>query len=156
MSNPDLYAYLLFGTFVACILGTVWAVIGAVLQERRIQRSEAEWRAWFAALPETEKQAGAERLWAAVSETPTCDDQERISRLRGAAVSYDDDRPGMMRIHIASRRADALCKAYTRDWLRAEAKRHGISTHLRKSDTAWFLVNRHGYVAPGYDKRTES
>ena len=64
MTDPNLYAYLLFGAFVACILGTVWAVVGAVLQERRIRRSEAEWRAWFADLPETEKQAGAERLWA--------------------------------------------------------------------------------------------
>ena len=67
MTDPNLYAYLLFGVFVACILGTVWAVGSAVLQERRIRRSEAEWRDWFAALPETEKQAGAERLWAAVS-----------------------------------------------------------------------------------------
>ena len=70
-------------------------------------------------------------------------------------MSYDDDRPGMMRIHIAERRADALCKAFTRDWIRANAKAHGISTHLSKRSMAWYLAANHGYVAPGYDKAAE-
>lgn len=68
MTSSTLYPALLFGTFLACILGTVAAVVGAVLQERRIQRSEDEWRAWFAALPEDQKRAGAERLRAMARE----------------------------------------------------------------------------------------
>jgi len=72
------------------------------------------------------------------------------------SAAYDDDRPGMMRVHIADRRADALCAAHTRDWLRANAKVRGISTSLNKREMAWYLAANHGFTAPGYDKAGES
>jgi len=59
---------------------------------------------------------------------------------------YDDDRPGLMRIHIASRRADLACKRYTRNTLRAFAKGHGApySSGL-KNDLAWHMA-QHGLI----------
>ncbi len=70
-------------------------------------------------------------------------------------MSYDDDRPGMMRVHIAQRRADALCNAYTRDALRHFARLHGVPTgYMNKSDLAFYVACA-GVVAPGYDKAAE-
>lgn len=67
---------------------------------------------------------------------------------------YDDDRPGMMRVHVADRRAQALVNCYTRNRLRAMARGRGLPTGGRKHDLAWHLANA-GVVAPGYDKGTE-
>ena len=58
---------LLGWTLIAvAIVWTVWAICALLLNHRREARSEAEWRAWFAALPESQKRAGAERLLEAV------------------------------------------------------------------------------------------
>lgn len=71
--TTNLYTIVAFWVAVAFLLGTVWAVVSLVAEERRIRRGEREWRAWFDALPETEKLAGAQRLWDAVSSTPIHD-----------------------------------------------------------------------------------
>lgn len=42
--------------------------------------------------------------------------------------TYDDDRPCMMRVHIAQQRGRDLCDRYTRDTLRELARRHGVPT----------------------------
>ena len=93
MTRHDIGAFL-FGVGVAGVLFTCWAVVSAVwehwLEEREEQRDaaeydrqreyhlppaerraaqiDAEWRARYAAMPEAEKRAGAERLWAAVGQ----------------------------------------------------------------------------------------
>jgi hypothetical protein len=68
---------------------------------------------------------------------------------------YEDDRPGMMRVHIAEWRAAALCEAYTRDHLREIARSRGVSTgYKRKRDLAFYVACA-GVVAPGYDKAAE-
>ena len=41
---------------------------------------------------------------------------------------WDDDRPGMMRVHVAQRRAQELCDDYTRDGLRIIARQGGVAT----------------------------
>lgn len=56
-------------------------------------------------------------------------------------TEYDDDRPGMMRVHIAQQRGDALCEFYTRDDLRSIAARVGVPTGYRhKRDLAVSLA----------------
>jgi len=68
---------------------------------------------------------------------------------------YNDDRPGMMRIHIAQRRARALCEAYPRDTLRLIAQRAGVPTgYSLKADLAFELA-LHGVTPPGYDREGE-
>jgi hypothetical protein len=72
------------------------------------------------------------------------------------ANRWDDDRPGMMRVHIAQIRGRALADYYSRDSLRLMASRLGVPTgHRLKSDLAVALA-MHGAVPPGYDKSTES
>ena len=46
-------------------------------------------------------------------------------------TDYDDDRPGMMRVHIAQQRGQALADKYTRSQLRMLAHRHGVPTGYR-------------------------
>jgi hypothetical protein len=59
---------------------------------------------------------------------------------------YGDDRYGMMRIHIASRRADLACARFSRDALRHWAKGHGSPTAVRlKHDLAWYMA-QHGLI----------
>lgn len=69
-------------------------------------------------------------------------------------MSYDDDRPGMMRVHIADRRAQAMVDAFTRDALRHHCRVRELPTGGRKHDLARRLANA-GMVAPGYDKAAE-
>ena len=69
---------------------------------------------------------------------------------------YDDDRPGMMRVHIADARASAACMTYTRSALRAHANSHGVSTsHRVKHDLAWHmaqlgLIDHYGHLRDGF------
>lgn len=54
---------------------------------------------------------------------------------------WDDDRPGMMRVHIAQRRAQELCDNYTRAGLRMIAHSRGVPTGYRlKYDLAVAIV----------------
>lgn len=69
-------------------------------------------------------------------------------------MSYDDDRPGMMRVHICQQRADAMARRFTRDALRAMARARNLPTGGSKLDVAWHLALA-GEVAPGYDKAAE-
>jgi hypothetical protein len=70
--------------------------------------------------------------------------------------AYGDDRPGMMRVHIARERANAACRLYTRAGLNAHARSHGISTsHRLKYDLAWYmaqhgLIDRDGSLRDGF------
>jgi len=63
-----------------------------LLAERRIRRGEAQWRAWFAALPETEKRAGAERMWDAVRSDPLYDATAAHLAFHEAARDLQDER----------------------------------------------------------------
>ena len=69
-------------------------------------------------------------------------------------MSYDDDRPGMMRVHICDQRARALASHYTRDYLRELARERGLPTSGLKHYLAWRLAGA-GVTAPGYDKAAE-
>ncbi len=81
--------------------------------------------------------------------------------IRGAlrAALYDDDRHGMMRVHIAQRRGDLACDRYTRDALRAFAKEHGITPSiLGKRDLATRmayhgLIGADGHLRNGFQPR---
>jgi hypothetical protein len=56
-------------------------------------------------------------------------------------AAYDDDRPGMMRIHVAQERARLACITYGRDSLRAIAASHGMPSGYRlKSELAQALA----------------
>ena len=56
-------------------------------------------------------------------------------------TDYDDDRPGMMRVHIAQRRALELCDDYTRDGLLIIARRQGVPTgYKHKFDLAVAII----------------
>lgn len=62
--------------------------------------------------------------------------------------TYDDDRPGCMRMHVASDRARRACDRFTRDHLRAFAKRHGLHvSHLLKEEIAWDMA-QFGLIEP--------
>lgn len=67
--------------------------------------------------------------------------------------AYNDDRPGLMRIHIADQRGRLACQRYTRNRLRAHAKAHGVTTafgNRLKAGLAWDLA-QHGLIdADGY------
>lgn len=57
-------------------------------------------------------------------------------------MTWDDDRPGMMRVHVAQERARELCERHTMAYLRSMAKQRGISLsgcHC-KADVAFELV----------------
>ena len=63
-------------------------------------------------------------------------------------MTYSDDRPGMMRVHIAEERGRLACERYTRDALRAHAKGHGLSTAFEwryKRNLAWNMA-QHGLI----------
>ena len=72
------------------------------------------------------------------------------------SASYSDDRPGMMRIHIAHERANAACRLYTRAGLNDHARSHGVSTaHRVKHNLAWYmaqhgLIDRDGRLRDGF------
>jgi hypothetical protein len=73
----------------------------------------------------------------------------------GVAVAYDDDRYGMMRVHIAQRRGDLACQRYTRNHLRAVAIGHGVTSVPRKHDLATRmaysgLIDADGYLRDGF------
>ena len=75
--------------------------------------------------------------------------------IRGAlrAALYDDDRYGMMRVHIAQRRGDLACDRYTRNVLRAFAKGHGVTPSiLGKRDLATRMAY-HGLIDAGGNLR---
>lgn len=62
------------------------------------------------------------------------------------AVAYSDDRRGMMRIHIAAQRSRLAGDRYTRDALRAHAKRHGLRLgSATKYHLGWHLA-QHGLI----------
>lgn len=71
-------------------------------------------------------------------------------------AEYEDDRYGMMRVHIAQRRGDLACERYTRNNLRAFAKGHGLTLgSLRKRDLATSmaysgLISADGYLRDGF------
>ena len=70
-------------------------------------------------------------------------------------MSYDDDRPGMMRVHIAEQRAEALMDFYSRNGLSLLANREGLVVgRSTKRDLAVRLAFR-GLTAPGYDRTVE-
>lgn len=61
-------------------------------------------------------------------------------------VTYDDDRRGYMRVHIADQRSRLAGERYTRDHLRSVAKSKGLRLgSLRKSDIGWFMA-QHGLI----------
>ena len=63
------------------------------------------------------------------------------------SADYLDDRPGMMRVHVASERARLACGIYTQSNLRAWAKSHGCpSGDSTKGDLAWRMA-QHGLIA---------
>ena len=67
------------------------------------------------------------------------------------AETYTDDRYGMMRIHIAHRRASAACERYTRNHLRAVAKSKGLRLGgLNKHLMAWHMAQEGLIDADGY------
>jgi hypothetical protein len=70
-------------------------------------------------------------------------------------MSYDDNRVGMMRSHIAQQRAAALCDYYPRDVLRAMARKKGLPAgQSHKIDLALELAYS-GTIAPDYDIEKE-
>ena len=72
------------------------------------------------------------------------------------STEYRDDRPGMMRVHIAGERAYLACERYTRNQLRAHAKgRASRPGHSIKFDLAWQmaqdgLIDANGYLRDGF------
>lgn len=55
--------------------------------------------------------------------------------------AYDDDRPGMMRVHVAQQRANGLEAVHTRDGLRRIARDRGVPTgYPTKRDLAIALA----------------
>jgi len=69
---------------------------------------------------------------------------------------YDDDRYGMMRVHIAQRRGQEACRRYTRNALRNHAKSKGFKFgRLTKMNMAWMmaqngLIDSDGYLRDGF------
>ena len=62
------------------------------------------------------------------------------------SADYNDDRRGMMRIHVASMRADIACRLYTQTALRAHARARGVTARYSlKSDLAWEMA-QHGLI----------
>lgn len=59
---------------------------------------------------------------------------------------YGDDRPGMMRVHIADERSRLAGSRFTRDQLRTWAKAHGHKWgSLHKHDLGWQMA-QHGLI----------
>ena len=56
-------------------------------------------------------------------------------------AAYDDERPGMMRVHVAQQRAQALCSQHTRNDLRELARAVGVPAgYSTKFDLALALA----------------
>jgi hypothetical protein len=70
--------------------------------------------------------------------------------------TYDDDRRGLMRVHIAQRRGDLACERHTRNGLRSFAKGRGLTlSSLHKRDLATRLayegfIDADGYLRDGF------
>lgn len=85
--------------------------------------------------------------------------QERSPERDAPTATYDDDRYGTMRVHIAQRRGDLACDRYTRDALRAFATKHGITPSiLGKRDLATRmayhgLIDAEGHLRDGFPNR---
>lgn len=85
--------------------------------------------------------------------------EERSGETDAPVVAYDDDRYGMMRVHIAQRRGDLACDRYTRNNLRAFATGHGVTpSSLRKRDLATRMayegfIGSDGYLRDGFPGR---
>lgn len=78
--------------------------------------------------------------WAAAILRPLIDSTTTTTPTE-APMPYDDDRPGMMRVHVAQRRGDELCARYTRDTLREMARQRGVPAgHSLKRDLAVALA----------------
>jgi hypothetical protein len=73
-----------------------------------------------------------------------------------AVVTYDDDRRGLMRVHIAQRRGDLACDRYSRNTLRAFARWRMLApSSLQKRDLATRmayegLIDADGYLRDGF------
>lgn len=71
-------------------------------------------------------------------------------------MTYQDDRYGMMRVHIAQGRGDLACDRYTRNTLRAFAKGRGVTpSSLHKRDLAARMayegfIDADGYLRDGF------
>ena len=70
---------------------------------------------------------------------------------------YDDDRPGMMRVHVAHERASKAERRYTRAELNAHAAAATTmwTGHRVKHNLAWYmaqngLIDRDGYLRDGF------
>ncbi len=60
--------------------------------------------------------------------------------------NYGDDRPGMMRVHIADQRSRLAGSRFNRNVLRHHAQAHGLKVGgLRKSDIGWHMA-QHGLI----------
>ena len=75
------------------------------------------------------------------------------------STEYNDDRPGMMRVHIADQRGRLAAYRFKRDTLRAHAKGHACPTPALKSDLAWYmaqhgLIDDEGYLRDGFPEAT--
>ena len=82
---------------------------------------------------------------------------ESVAAEKSAPVTvYDDDRYGMMRVHIAQRRGDLACDLYTRNTLRAFAKGRCAAAGIpHKRDLATRLayegfISADGYLRDGF------
>ena len=72
-------------------------------------------------------------------------------------MDYDDDRPGMMRVHIAAVRSDLACQKHTRNHMRAVAYGKGLRGlgSQTKREIGWYmaqhgLIDDDGYLRDGF------
>ena len=69
---------------------------------------------------------------------------------------YHDDRPGMMRVHVAGERAYLASLRYSRDVMRRHCKVHTGSTGPNvKAELGWWmaqkgLIDAHGNLRDGF------
>lgn len=59
---------------------------------------------------------------------------------------YDDDRPGMMRVHVFVARQARMVRMFTLEGLRQHAHERGLSTRGNKPDVSERLIEA-GYTA---------
>ena len=55
-------------------------------------------------------------------------------------MTYDDEREGCMRTHVAATRSDLLIRRYDHEALRRHAYAHGLSGSKDKAELAWRLT----------------